>query len=191
MEFYNSPDGKKVLYSHNGTFGELTPSDEALIDHKLEMIESNYPKAYSKLCELYDINVKGNKPTAITRIEKFKKVCRFIRCNLLVSDNVPDVTDDGKINMENVPCPLKGTGDCKEENCICNPEPSTSLSARELEIVNLICECLSDQDIATRLFISTHTAENHRKNILRKLQLHGKDEIIVWAFKNGLRKSYE
>lgn len=191
MEFYYSPDGLKVLFSSNGKFGELAHNDEILIDHLLELIESSYPKAYKRLCDLYEINVKGNKPFAVTRLEKYKKVRRFIRCNLAISDNVIDITDNGQINIENVYCPLKGTGDCKDENCICNPELSTSLSNRELEIVNLICDCLTDQQIADKLYISRFTAENHRKNILHKLNLKGKEEIIVWAFDKGIRKRNE
>lgn len=191
MEFYNDPTGKKTLFSYNGEYKELTQNEEAIIEYHLEMIESNFPLAYKRLCEIYDVNVKGNKPIAITKLEKFRKVRRFIRCNLLVCDNIPDVTPDGRINIENVPCPLKGTGDCKDENCICHPEQCNVLSSREIEIVMLICDCLSDQEIAKRLYISLFTAENHRKNILRKLSLHSKEEIIVWAFKNGICKVHE
>ena len=191
MEFYYSPDGLKILYSNNGQFGELTQNNEELIDHIIELIESNYPKAYKRLLDKYNINVKGNKSFYFIRIEKFKMVHRFVRCNLSLTDNVPDVTDNGRLNIENVYCPLKGSGECSDENCICNPELSTALSARELEIVNLICDCLTDQEIADRLYISKFTAENHRKNILHKLNLKSKEEIIVWAFNHGIRKRNE
>jgi DNA-binding CsgD family transcriptional regulator len=187
MEFYNSPDGKEIFFSNKGEFGKLTEKDELLIDHLLEMIASNYSDAYNRLHELYCIKINGNKPLAISRQEKFKKVRRFIRCNFLVSDSIKDV-DDGRFNLENVICPLKGTGDCKDENCICNPILTTSLTLREIEIVKLICECLSDSEISDKLFVSIYTAENHRKNILRKLNLHSKEQIIVWAHNNGFLK---
>ncbi len=188
MEFTNSPDGINTLFLNKGEVGKFNQNQEQVIDHILEMVDSNFPDAYKRLNMLYNVKVSGNKPMAITRLEKFRKVRRFIRCNLLVSDNIPDITDDGRFNLEQVPCPLKGTGDCKEENIICNPKQATHLSQRELEIVDLICEPLSDLDISKRLFISLHTAVNHRKNILRKLNLHSKEEIIIWAFENGLRK---
>lgn len=187
MEFTNSPDGLNTLFFNKGEVVKFTQNQEQVIDHVLEMVESNYPEAYKRLKENYCMKTTGIKPMAVTRFEKFRKARRFIRCNFLVSDNIPDITEDGHFNLEQVPCPLKGTCDCKDENYICNPKPSSTLSPREYEVVNLICEPLSDQDIANRLFISLHTAENHRKNILRKLKLHSKEEIIIWAFEHGLR----
>jgi len=185
MEFYNSPDGKEIFFSKDGEFGRLTENHEQLIDHMLEMIASNYSDAYNRLQEIYCIKISGNKPLAISRIEKYKKVRRFIRCNFLISDDKKDV-DSNHFNLENVPCPLKGTGDCKDENRICNPKPTTGLTLREIDVVKLICQCLPDSEIAEKLFVSTYTAENHRKNILHKLSLHSKEQIIVWALNQGL-----
>ncbi len=55
------------------------------------------------------------------------------------------------------------------------------LSNREKEIVRLIGEGLTSQEISEKLFIEKSTVDTHRKNILRKLNLHGKTELIRFA----------
>lgn len=58
---------------------------------------------------------------------------------------------------------------------------NASLSKRELEIVKLIGQGKTSQEIADTLFISKTTVDTHRKNILRKLNLHGKSELLRYA----------
>jgi len=61
-----------------------------------------------------------------------------------------------------------------------------NLSQRELQVIQLIVKGLTSDDIATQLFISKHTVQSHRKNILRKLSLHNKAEIVKFAYENNL-----
>ena len=61
-----------------------------------------------------------------------------------------------------------------------------NLSQRELEVIRLIVKGLTSDDIASKLFISKHTVQSHRKNILRKLSLHNKAEIVKFAYENNL-----
>lgn len=61
-----------------------------------------------------------------------------------------------------------------------------ALSARELEIIRLIAQELSSSEIADKLFISTGTVENHRYNILRKLNVKNSIGIIKYAVKYNL-----
>jgi len=61
-----------------------------------------------------------------------------------------------------------------------------SLSKREKEILNLICEGQSTIDIGKQLFISKYTVETHRKNILRKLDLRSSTELVSYAYREGL-----
>ena len=61
-----------------------------------------------------------------------------------------------------------------------------NLSQRELEVIQLIVKGLTSDDIAAQLFISKHTVQSHRKNILRKLSLHSKAEIVKFAYENNL-----
>ncbi|RZJ32009.1 MAG: response regulator transcription factor [Flavobacterium sp.] len=55
------------------------------------------------------------------------------------------------------------------------------ISSREKQILKLIGEGRSSQEIADALFIGKSTVDTHRKNIIRKLDLHGKTELIRYA----------
>jgi len=61
-----------------------------------------------------------------------------------------------------------------------------NLSKREQEILVLICQGLTSQNIAKELFISKHTVETHRKNMLRKLNVNSSMELVRFAVKQGL-----
>lgn len=61
-----------------------------------------------------------------------------------------------------------------------------NLGERELEVIKLLAEGLTSNEIAERLFISEHTVKTHRKNILRKTELHSTHELIKFAINNEL-----
>jgi DNA-binding NarL/FixJ family response regulator len=61
-----------------------------------------------------------------------------------------------------------------------------TLTSREQEIMVLLAEGLSSKEIAEKLFISPKTVDNHRTNILRKLNLHSTIELIRYAAKLGI-----
>lgn len=61
-----------------------------------------------------------------------------------------------------------------------------TLSRREQEILELISKGLSSQGIGKTLFISKHTVETHRKNILRKLDFNTSTELVKFAVQQGL-----
>ena len=60
------------------------------------------------------------------------------------------------------------------------------LSDREEEILVGICQGLSTQEIADRLFISKRTVDKHRANILEKSGCKNTASLVVYAIKNGL-----
>ena len=61
-----------------------------------------------------------------------------------------------------------------------------TLTAREQEILRLLAEGLSSKEIARKLFISPKTVENHRANLMNKLDLHSSIELVRYAAKLGL-----
>jgi DNA-binding NarL/FixJ family response regulator len=67
-----------------------------------------------------------------------------------------------------------------------NTKPDTPLSARELEVLQLVAKGLSNRDISAQLFISEHTVKSHLKNILSKLHLENRVQLTSYAFQNGL-----
>jgi len=60
------------------------------------------------------------------------------------------------------------------------------LSAREREILQLVAEGKSNKQVASTLSISVKTAEAHRSNMLRKLNLHSATELVRYAIRNKL-----
>lgn len=65
-------------------------------------------------------------------------------------------------------------------------EAEPLLSEREMEVLPLICQGLSNQEIADKLFISKRTVDNHRANIIEKSGCKNTAGMVVWAIKNGL-----
>ena len=70
-----------------------------------------------------------------------------------------------------------------QNNYSSNPLP---LSARELEIVQLIAQGLVAKEIGKKLNLSTHTVYTHRKNIMEKLKLRRSSELVLFAVNKGL-----
>jgi two-component system nitrate/nitrite response regulator NarL len=60
-------------------------------------------------------------------------------------------------------------------------EEEILLSHREKEILRLIGDGKTSQEIADILFIGKSTVDTHRKNILRKLNIHGKTDLVRFA----------
>ncbi|MBC7864726.1 MAG: response regulator transcription factor [Bacteroidia bacterium] len=60
------------------------------------------------------------------------------------------------------------------------------ITEREMEIVQLISEGLSNKQIADKLFLSTHTVNTHRKNIMCKLGVNNTAGVVMFAVKNRL-----
>lgn len=67
-----------------------------------------------------------------------------------------------------------------------NPGRSETLTARELEVLQLMAEGLANQLIAKTLFLSLNTVRNHVRNVLAKLNAHSKLEAVAVATRSGL-----
>lgn len=61
-----------------------------------------------------------------------------------------------------------------------------NLSERELEVLKLICEGFSNNEIAEKLFISAHTVDGHRRNLIAKTGVKNAPNLVLFALKNGL-----
>ena len=65
-------------------------------------------------------------------------------------------------------------------------ERSRVLTPRELEVLQLICDGLSNREIADRLGVSVNTVAVHRANIMNTLGVHKTAELVVYAIRHGL-----
>lgn len=69
---------------------------------------------------------------------------------------------------------------------VARPEPDTGLTNRELEVLRLIAEGLSNTEIADRLVVSTATVKTHINHIFTKTDLRDRAQLVAYAFRTGL-----
>lgn len=77
---------------------------------------------------------------------------------------------------------MEGLQGKKAEN---NPH-MVELTEREKDVLRLIAQELTSHEIADKLFISFHTVETHRKNLISKLQVKNIAGLVKYAVQNGL-----
>ena len=61
-----------------------------------------------------------------------------------------------------------------------------TLTPREQEVMRLLAEGLSSKEVASKLFISPKTVENHRSSIMRKLDLNNTVDLVRYAARLGI-----
>jgi len=66
------------------------------------------------------------------------------------------------------------------------PRKLPTLTPREREVIQLLAEGKSSKEVACLLNLSTKTAETHRSNIMRKLDIHSIRDLVVYAVKNDI-----
>ncbi len=74
-----------------------------------------------------------------------------------------------------------------------SPEPSdpadddtgSGLTRREIDVVRLVAEGLSNQQVARRLVVSEATVKTHLNHVLSKLDVDGRPGLVAWAWRNG------
>lgn len=57
---------------------------------------------------------------------------------------------------------------------------------REIEVLTFLCQGLTTREIAQEIYLSTHTIESHKKNMIQKLGCRNLVQLIVYAVKNKL-----
>jgi DNA-binding NarL/FixJ family response regulator len=63
--------------------------------------------------------------------------------------------------------------------------PGERLSAREQEVLDLVARGLRNREVAERLYVSENTIKYHMKNILDKLHLQNRAQVIAWAARHS------
>lgn len=178
IEFYTTPEGEVTLREAGMAERQLKESDTEFVQSFLSVLREFYPDAYTALMELY------SKSAANKQYRDYMAVRRFIKCNFGVYDNTIDVDANWGFNFEFVSCPLRG--ECKWDGVLCQPRFNSTLSNRQLEVMELCYNGVSDEEIAERLFISLQTIKYHKKVVYRKLGLHNMAEFIKYAATNNL-----
>jgi DNA-binding NarL/FixJ family response regulator len=76
--------------------------------------------------------------------------------------------------------------------CLAQPEPRTgrdglaTLTDREREVLALVAAGLTNDEIAARLVVSTHTVKTHVNRTMTKLDAHDRAQIVIAAYEGGL-----
>ena len=77
-------------------------------------------------------------------------------------------------------------GDSRVSN---SDSEGTRLTPRQREVVQLLAEGKSSKEVAVALDVSVKTAETHRANIMRKLNLHSVTEVVRYAIRNQITQA--
>lgn len=173
VEFYTTPEGEVMVKPEEGPAKILCPSDGDFLSKMEEAIMEFYPEAHKALVEHYQASAKNQ------AYFRFLMVRRFIKCNWGGYDNILDIDHLGRMAFEFVSCPMRG--ECKYDRVICSPKFNTVLSPREMQVMEMLYEGRSDDEIASMLYISLNTVNNHRKNSFKKLGVHNMGEFIRYA----------
>ncbi len=76
-----------------------------------------------------------------------------------------------------------------QERAVENKPTLDELTEREQEVLSHLAEGATNEDIANALVISPKTVERHRENIMRKLNLHSRAELVRYAIRKGIIKA--
>lgn len=175
VEFYRY--NSEVWYRYSGKHEMLTENSDEIIDYMMNFLVNRCTEAYNALCKIY-VKVEN------IRLKRFWIVSRFVRCNFGIIDQKLDIDNDESVNFEFVQCPLRG--ECKYENVVCNPTFNSKVSETEKQVLKLVFEGYSIDEISDRLCRSPYTIRNHISNSYVKLGVHSKAEFMDYAHKNKM-----
>lgn len=169
LEFWKSPDGN-IWYQDGGKSSVLTQSDREIIEYMTNILVSVYPSSMRVLRQLYSSS-QLNKYHY-----EFKIVKRFLSCNFGENNLLTFDIDDGKINFEEVSCPLRG--ECELEGIICKPTPQLPFKNEEGKAAMLFVRGYRMDEIAKILNKSKNTVHAQIDNVRKKLKLKSVKDLI-------------
>jgi len=113
-----------------------------------------------------------------------KSITHFISKNCSKEELLNALSAIGK--NENFLCKEVVEALLKENIISKNKISNIHLTKKEFEIIQLIAQGLTTKEIAAKDFLSIHTINTHRKNILKKLGINNTSELIMYAIKTGI-----
>lgn len=172
-----SPDNAKSW----DFMGSIHPEDREVVEEKIRRCVKGIQGNFSVNFRAYSAKQK------ILHLESWGAPAVINSQNLLVGNiiNVNECLDsmDGKLNGNN-----RVPRESSEQISSVTPSNPHNLSNREIEVLTLVCQGFTNQEIAGKLFLSVRTIDSHRSNILEKTETVNTAGLVVYAIKNGFFK---
>lgn len=183
IEFYNTPDCE-VMIKPKGEpvriLYETGKDNRDFITSFISYLAIFYTEAWEALSKVYS----KKEPNRLNY--EYWIVSRFIRCNFGEYDaNTPDVDIWGRFHFEEVKCPIRC--ECLLHGICCKPTFNTTLTFRETNVLRMIIEKYTVEEIAPILHISPNTVSNHIRNIHIKTNTRTKADLVDYWHTNGLK----
>lgn len=160
----------------------------AVRQHKPDLLTLDMAMPYAQGLEIYE-EVRRWSPD--TRIIVFTGLTSLGLLSELVTAGVDGLfakRGDPEKLRESIPVILNGAKVIAPEivALLEGGTPASGLTARERQILSLVATGLSNKEIASRLGVSLKTVDNHRTNLMRKLDVHSVAELLSYALREGL-----
>ena len=129
------------------------------------------------------------KMIALTNVDVISQVKQMLQkgcLGYLLKDVSPEILLKAIETVHNGEQFLKEDFKTQLLNSLSGNESNHLITRREKEILKLIVEENTNQDIAGKLFLSLRTVENHRNNLLQKLQVKNTAGLVKVAIQEGL-----
>lgn len=136
---------------------------------------------------IHDYRIRKSGDEWMRVVEQHLLLESDLRGNIWLSLSIIDVSPNQDLDT-----PFRGSVvDLRNDQVFVFARSSTNgtdaeLTDREREVLRLVATGRSSNDIADQLFLSVHTVNRHRQNILRKTSTRNTAEAIRWAMERGL-----
>jgi DNA-binding NarL/FixJ family response regulator len=134
---------------------------------------SMYPKL-DYVAEAFKAGAKGyvlKETTSARLIQAFDALCNG------------EFFVDGQVSQDLV---AKLSDGAQKETVMVQDEKYGLLTRREQQVLRLVAEGVSTREIAASIELTPKTVENHRANLMKKLEVHSKLELVKYAARLGL-----
>jgi PAS domain S-box-containing protein len=164
-------DQDRLICSRHCRIASAALGDRAVKDYDIRISNKSDKMCWINLSTLsFPANGDGSKLI----LHSFRDVTRKKQSEQLISHVIKVARDLQNGGPPQAPFPAA------------NGQPAANLTNRELEVLSLLAQGCSTDDMARSLSISPSTARNHIRNILQKLRVHSRLEAVVQAYKQGL-----
>jgi DNA-binding NarL/FixJ family response regulator len=79
----------------------------------------------------------------------------------------------------------------KNSSVTLKKDKDVHLTKKEIEIIRAVAQGMTTKEIASKSFLSVHTVNTHRRNILKKLGFSNTSELVLYAVRNGITETLE